>query len=116
MPPPTTVSMECQTDDSFLSESKAGNSSQKEEPVPPKGSAQTEVSGESQADLQKDDTAPKPEQAKRLYYGADITGNEDDSVFRKLSRYFTDGYHGEWAGSTIKVIQLQLNIDVSSGM
>jgi len=80
------------------------------------GSAQTEVSGESQADLQKDDTAPKPEQAKRLYYGADITGNEDDSVFRKLSRYFTDGYHGEWAGSTIKVIQLQLNIDVSSGM
>ena len=93
---------------------------QKEAPVPPEGSLQKEESGESkaepQADIQKDDTAPKPEQAKRLYYGADITGNEDDSVFRKLSRYFTDGYHGEWAGSTIKVIQLQLNIDVSSGM
>jgi DNA gyrase/topoisomerase IV subunit B len=46
VPPPTTVSMECQTDDSFLSETEAGSSSQKEEPVPPEGSAQTEVSGE----------------------------------------------------------------------
>ena len=99
VPPPTTVSMECQTDDSFLSETKAGSSSQKEEPVPVplEGSAQTEVSGEQQTDIQKDDTAPKPETAKRLYYGADITGNEDDSVFRKLSKCFSDGYPGEWA-------------------
>ena len=29
VPPPTTVSMECQTDDSFLSETEAGSSSQK---------------------------------------------------------------------------------------
>ena len=83
---------------SFLSEPKAGNRFQKEEPVPPEGSAETEVSGEPRADLQQDDAAPKPEPAKRLYYGADITGNEDDSVFRKLATCFTDGYHGEWAG------------------
>ena len=87
VPPPTLVSMECQTDDSFLSEPKAGSSSQKEEPVPPEGSAQTEVSREKQADIQKGDTAPKPETAKSLLYG-DITGNEDDSVFRKLSKCF----------------------------
>ena len=67
MPPPTTVSTECQTDGSFLSETKAGSSLQKEEPVPPEGSAQTEVSGEQKTDTQKDDTAPKPEPAKRLY-------------------------------------------------
>ena len=36
--------------------------------------------------------------AIRLYYGQDITGNEDDSVFRKLKDCFSDGYHGEWAG------------------
>ena len=66
------------------------------------GFAETEESGEPQAepqaDLQQDDTAPKPEPAKRLYYGADITGNEDDSGFRKLAECFTDGYHVEWAG------------------
>ena len=98
VPPPTTVSMECQTDESFLSEPKPGSSLQQEEPVPPEGSAQTEVSGEQQADIQTDDTAPEPQPAKRLYYGTDITGNEDDSVFRKLARCFSDGYHGEWAG------------------
>ena len=95
VPPPTTVSMECQTDDSFLSETKPGSSSQKEEPVPPEGFAQTEVSGEQQTKIQKDETAPKPETATRLYYGADITGNKDDSVFRELSMCFSDGYHGE---------------------
>ena len=98
VPPPAQVSMECQTDESFLSGSKAETSFQKEEPVPPEGSAETEVSGEPQADLQQDDTAPKPEPAERLYYGVDITGNEDDSVLRKLADCITDGYHGEWAG------------------
>ena len=78
VPPPTKVSMECQTDDSFLSDPKTGSSSQKEEPAPPEGSAETEVSEEQQTDIQKNDTAPKPEPAKRIYHGADITGNEDD--------------------------------------
>ena len=97
VPPPAQASMECQTDESFLSGSKARSSFQKEEPVPPEGSLQKEVSGEPQADLQQDDT-PKSEPAKRLYFGADITGNEGDSFFRKLAECFTDGYHGEWAG------------------
>ena len=91
------MSAECQTDESFLSDEKVGSSSQKQEPVSPEGSAQPEVSGEQEADIQKDDTAPKPEPAKRLYYDVDITGNEDDSVFRKLEQCFPDG-HNEWAG------------------
>ena len=102
VPAPTSSEMECQTDESFLSGSKAGSSLQKEEPVPPEGSLQKEGSGEPQAeqkeDIQKDDTAPKKEPAKRTYYGVDITGNKDDSVFRKLADCFTDGCHGEWAG------------------
>ena len=64
MPPPTTSNMERQTEEPFLSEAKAGSSSQKEETVPPEGSAQTEVSGEQQKGMQ-DDTAPKPEPAKK---------------------------------------------------
>ena len=92
------MSAECQTDESFLSDEKVGSSSQKQEPVSPEGSAQPEVSGEQEANIQKDDTAPKPEPAKRLYYDVDITGNEDDSVFRKLEQCFPDGHCGEWAG------------------
>ena len=88
VPPPTTVSMECQTDDSFLSETEAGSSSQKEEPVPPEASGQTEVSGEQQTDIQKDDTAPKPGTAKRLYYGADITGKWGWFSFSKTFQVF----------------------------
>ena len=50
------------------------------------------------ADIQNDETAPEEKPAQRLYYGQDITGNEDDSVSRQLKDCFTDGYHGEWAG------------------
>ena len=57
-----------------------------------------EESGEKKTDIQHDDTAPEEKPATRLYYGQDITGNEDDSVFRKLKECFADGYHGEWAG------------------
>ena len=102
VPAPTSSESECQTDESFLLGSQAGSSLQKEEPVPPEGSLQKEESGEPQAeqkdDIQKDDAAPKQQPAKRLYYGVDITGNEDDSVFRKLAECFTDGYHGDCAG------------------
>ena len=96
VPAPTSSEMECQTDESFLMDSKAGSSLKKEAPVPPEGSSQKEESGETKAeekkDIQKDDTAPKQEPAKRLYYDADITGNEDDLVFRKLADCF------KWAG------------------
>ena len=76
----------------------SGSSFEKEEPVPPECSSEKEESGEKKTDIQNDETAPEEKPAQRFYYGQDITGNEDDSVFRKLKDCFTDGYHGEWAG------------------
>ena len=73
-------------------------SSEKEESAPPEGSLEKEESGEKKVDIQDDETAPEVKPVKRLYHGQDITGNEDDSVFRKLEKCFSDGYHGEWAG------------------
>ena len=75
-----------------------GSSFEKEEPVPPECSSEKEESGEKKTDIQNDETAPEEKPAQRFYYGQNITGNEDDSVFRKLKDCFTDGYHGEWAG------------------
>ena len=98
VPPPAQVNMECQTEESSLTDSKHGSSFQKEEPVPPERSSEKEESGEKKTDIQHDDTASEEKPATRRYYGQDITGNEDDSVFRKLKECFTDGYHGEWAG------------------
>ena len=66
--------------------------------APPERSSEKEESGEKKTDIQDDETAPEVKPAIRLYYGQDITGNEDDSVFRKLKHCFSDGYHGEWAG------------------
>ena len=73
-------------------------SSEKEESAPPERSLEKEESGEKKTDIQDDETAPEVKPAVRLYYGQDITGNEDDSVFRKLKDCFSDDYHGEWAG------------------
>ena len=102
VPAPTTTSMECQTDESFLSGQKAGRSSVQEEPVPPEDSSEKEKSEEPKVDqgsgIQHDDTAPKEKHVTRTYYGQDITGNEDDSAFRKLKECFPDGYCDEWAG------------------
>jgi hypothetical protein len=98
VPPPETVSMEIQTGESFLFDQKTGSFSQREEPAPSGSSSKKEEPEEKKTDIQKDDTAPKKEPAKRLYHGADTTGNEDDSIFRELSTCFADGYHGEWAG------------------
>ena len=98
MPPPEKVSMEIQTDDSCLSDQKTGSSSKKEETAPSGSSRRGEEPEEKKDDIQKDDTAPKKEPAKRLYHGQDITGNEDGSIFRELSKCFTNSYYGEWAG------------------
>jgi hypothetical protein len=48
VPPPAQVNMECQTDESSLTDSKPGSSSKKEEPVPPEGSSKKEESGEKE--------------------------------------------------------------------
>ena len=88
--------MERQTDESFLMDSKAGSSlGRKRHQFHLKALRRKRNQGKL---IQKDDTAPKEEPAKRLCYDADLTGNEDDSVFRKLADCFTDGYYGEWAG------------------
>ena len=63
-------------------------SSEKEESAPPERSSEKEESGEKTVDIQNDDTAPEVKTAIRLYHGQDITGNEDDSVFSKISRMF----------------------------
>ena len=76
----------------------AESSFEKEESAPPERSLEKEESGEKKTDIQDDETAPEVKPAQRFYYGQDITGNEDDSVFRKLKDCFSDGYHGEWAG------------------
>ena len=81
VPAPTMADMQCQTDESFLTGTKPGDSSEKETPAPPEDSSEKEKSGEQEPKIQSDDTAPEQETAKRLYYGYDITGNEDDSVF-----------------------------------
>ena len=81
VPAPTMADMQCQTDESFLTGTKPGDSSEKETPAPPEDSSEKEKSGEQEPKIQSDDTAPEQGTAKRLYYGYDITGNEDDSVF-----------------------------------
>ena len=81
VPAPTRSDMECQTDESFFTAPKPGDSSEKETPAPPEDSSEKEKSGEQEPKIQSDDTAPEQETAKRLYYGYDITGSEDDSVF-----------------------------------
>ena len=65
-----------------------GSSFEKEEPVPPECSSEQEGSGEKKTDIQDDETTPEVKPAQRIYYGQDITGNEDDSVFRKLKFLF----------------------------
>jgi hypothetical protein len=114
VPPPETVSMEIQTGESFLFDQKTGSFSQREEPAPSGSSSKKEEPEEKKTDIQKDDTAPKKEPAKRLYHGADTTGNEDDSIFREHVLQMVIMVNGQ--GSTIKVIQLLLNIDICSGM
>ena len=100
VPPPEKVSIEIQiqTDDSFLSDQKSGSSAKEEAPAPSGNSQKGEEPEEKKDYIQHDDTAPKKEPAKRLCHGQDITGNEDDSVFRELSKCFTNSYYDEWAG------------------
>ena len=91
---------------------------QKEEPVPPEGSLREEESGETKSDVQTDDTAPKQEPAK------DFTKMQT-SLETKMIQFFENCdcvnvfqmvimVNGQT--STIKVIQLLLNIDICSGM
>ena len=98
VPAPTKEDIECQADEPSMDDDQAGSSYTKEEPVPSEDSCVKETSEEKKDDIQHDDTAPEPTEAKRTYYGQDITGNEDDSIFRKLKDCFTGDQYDEWTG------------------
>ena len=107
VPPTTEVSISTQTD---LSEevSQPGSSHQREVPASDAGSHQREEAKEEKS-INDDDTAPpvkKP--ANLLWYGQEITGNEEDSILRELSKCFSNDYHSIWAGF------LQLGISCTS--
>ena len=97
VPPITKVRSSTQTDLPGEA-SQSGSSQQREVPASAAGSRQREEAKEGKS-INDDDTAPpvkKP--ATLLWYGLDITGNEEDSILRGLSNCFSDGYHSIWAG------------------
>ena len=116
IPPPEKVSMEIQTDDSFMSDQKIGSSSEEEGPAPPGSSQKGEEPEEKKDDIQHDDTAPKKEPTTRFYHGQHITGTEDDRIFENFPSVLPTTTIMNGQVSTIKVIQLQVSIDTFSGM
>ena len=99
VPPPEMVSMEIMTDESFLERGTSPIWKLFYEQKPE----------EKKADIQKDDTALRNEPAKRLYHGVDITELVNFPFFQMVIMV-----NGQ--GSTIKDIQLLLNINICSGM
>ena len=99
---------------------QAGSSLQQEDPVPPEGSAETEVSEEPQAepqiDIQQDDTAPKPEPAKDFTMVLISLAMKMIHFFENLLSVLLMVTMVNGQDSTIKVIQLLLNIDRCFGM
>ena len=94
---PAKVSMSTQTEP-IEEVSQPGSSRQREEPASDESSRQREESKEEK-NINDDDTAPpEKETPTQVWYGQDISGNEPDSVLRKLSDCFSDGYHKIWAG------------------
>ena len=62
---------------------------EKEEPAPPECSSEKEESREKKTDISEMmRQLQKKNLPQRLYYDQDITGNEDDSVFRKIEGLF----------------------------
>ena len=116
VPPPTKVSMECQTDDSFLSDPKAGSSYQKEEPTHVKA-PQRQRYQRSRKQIFK-----KMTRLQNLNRPKDFT-MVPISLEMRMIQFFESFPHVflmvtmvNGQGSTIKVMQLQLNTDMCSGM
>ena len=66
---------------------------QREVPPSTASSHQTEEAKEEKG-INDNDTAPPLKKAATLvWYGQDISGNEEDSILRELSKCFSDGYH-----------------------
>ena len=94
---PAKVSMSTQTEP-IEEVSQPGSSRQREEPASDASSRQREAAKEEK-NINDDDTAPPGKEIPtQVWYGQDISGNEPESVLRKLSDCFSDGYHKIWAG------------------
>ena len=71
---------------------QSGSSQQREVPASTASSHQREEAKEEKS-INDDDTAPPvKESATLIWYGQDISGNEEDSILRGLSKCFSDGY------------------------
>ena len=99
VPPTTTTKVSIETQTGFPGDApQPGSSQQREVPTSTASSHQREEAKEEKG-INVDDTAPTQESATMKWYDQDISGNELDSVLRRLSECFTDGYHSIWAGS-----------------
>ena len=92
VPPTTKVSISVQADRPYEAP-QCGSSQQREVPA---STAREEAKEENDDD---DDTAPPLKKTATLvWYGQDISGNQEDSILRELSKCFSEGYHSIWAG------------------
>ena len=91
VPPTTKVSISTQTD--LPDEApQSGSSQQRKVPASTASSHQREEAKEWKS-INDDDTAPPfKKTATLVWYGQDISGNEEDSILRELSKCFSDGY------------------------
>ena len=97
VPPTTKASISVQTDRPDEAP-QPGSSQQREVPASTASSHQREEAKEEKS-INDDDTAPPLKKTATLvWYGQDISGNEEDSILRELSKCFSDGYHSIWAG------------------
>ena len=92
VPPTTKVSISTQTD--LPDEApQFGCSQQREVPASTASSHQREEAKEEKS-INDDDTAsPLKKSATLMWYGQDISGNEEDSILREISKCFSDGYN-----------------------
>ena len=91
VPPTTKVSISTQTD--LPDEApQSGKSQQREVPASNASSHQREEAREEKSINDYDTAPPLKKTATLVWYGQDISGNEEDSILRELSKCFSDGY------------------------